>query len=505
MEKKTTTQKDFLPVKPPVVVILGHIDHGKSSLLEAIRDFRITSREAGGITQHIGAYQIEEQGKKITFIDTPGHQAFSRMRARGAKIADLGVLVVDAVEGVKAQTKEAVSYLKDAGLPAIIAINKIDRPEADPEKAKRELSEAGLVVESLGGKIPCLNISAKNKQGIGDLLEIILLTAELEELKAETDKPAEGVILESHLDNLRGYTATLLVTNGCLQTGQTIVSANSAYAKARSMENFSGQIIKQALPSDPVIIFGFNQPPGVGDIFKSFTDFNRAEEYLKSILSPDKNKPLAYPSSEDEEVKILNLIIKTDVFGLIEVIEETLKSLPQEKVVVKILKAEAGHINESDIKLARSSRAAILGFRVKLDPIAKKIAEREKIRIFLFEVIYDLTEKVRQLMEQSLEPDEIRKEIGQLKVLAKFLAEKNRQIIGGRVIEGEVKKGTLIDILREDKKIGQGKIINLQRNKKDAQLINKGDECGLLFESQTAVEKGDILSFYVMTKVKGEL
>ena len=508
--KKTTT------IRPPIVVVLGHIDHGKSSLLEAVRDFRITSKESGGITQHIGAYQIEEQGKKITFIDTPGHEAFSQMRSRGAKVADIAILVVDATEGVKPQTKEAISHIKKAEISTIVVLSKIDRPDVNPEKVKRELSQEDFLVESLGGKIPSVEVSAKTKKGIQDLLEIILLTAEMEGLKSDSRKPGEGVIIESHLDNLRGVTATLLLTDGHLNIGD-VIATKSAFVKIKSIENFEKTNPRTAMPSDPIVIFGFNMPPGIGDEFRVFPDLKSAENYIKTFKtellwnkSESGKEDLFFLTKEKSEAanrqKALKLILKTDVLGSKEAIEGILSSLPQEKISLKILKSEVGNINESDIKTANAGKIIILGFRVKMDSIAKKMAEREKVKIVMFDVIYDLIKKVEEAMEKLIEPEEVREDLGRLRVLVKFLAEKNRQIIGGKVVEGEAKKGSLIEVLRGEgsfeEKIGQGKMVNLQRNKKDAKLISKGEECGILFEGDVSIEKGDTLLFYERTYKK---
>jgi translation initiation factor IF-2 len=494
--KKTTT-------RPPIVVVLGHIDHGKSSLLEAIKDFKITERESGGITQHIGAYQVEEQGKKITFLDTPGHEAFSQMRSRGAKVADIAILVIDAAEGIKPQTKEVISCVNDVQIPMIIALNKIDKPEADPERVKRELQKEGLLVESLGGKIPSLEISAKTKKGIPGLLDLILLVSEMEELKADPEKPGEGVIVESYSDSFRGPTATLLLTDGHLETGD-VVATDSAFVKIKSLEDFRGEPSKKAFASDPVIVFGFNQTPKVGEEFRVFEDLEAAENHI----SNSRGKETIPETLEfTDQQKVLSLILKTDVLGSVEAVEGILKSLPQEKVGLKILKSEAGNINESDVKMARGSGATILGFRVKADAVAKKILAREKARVVIFDVIYDLVEGVRKIMEKIVEPEDVRKDLGRVRVLAKFLAEKNRQIVGGRVTEGEVRKGALIDVLRgtDEKKIGQGRMISLQRNKKEADLVQKGDECGILFEGNVAIETGDILLFYTEERVKGTI
>ena len=485
--------------RPPVVVVLGHIDHGKSSLLEAIKDFKITAGESGGITQHIGAYQVEEQGKKITFIDTPGHEAFSQMRSRGAKVADIAILVIDAAEGVKTQTKEAISHIKKTGIPLIVALNKIDKPEADPEKVKRELVREDILVESMGGKVPAVEVSAKTHKGIPELLELILLVAEIEKPSADFEIPGQGVIIESYLDNLRGPTATLLVSEGRVRAGD-IVGTPSAWTKVKSLEDFQKKPIKIALPSDPCIIFGFNLVPKVGDEFKVLADMESAEKNIKL-----KEKKIQEPLKIGEGQKILNLILKADVLGSLEAIEEILKNLPQDKIILRILKSEVGNINESDLKLARTGKILILGFRVKMDSAAKKIAERERVKIMHFEVIYDLVEEVRKFMEKILEPEEVRTDLGRVKVLAKFLDEKSRQIIGGRVVEGEVKKGAQIEVFRNEEKVGKGRMISLQRNKKDAEQIVKGEECGILFEGGVKIEEGDTLLIYTEEKIKGQL
>ncbi|MFH1509923.1 MAG: translation initiation factor IF-2 [Candidatus Nealsonbacteria bacterium] len=476
--------------RPPIVVIMGHVDHGKSSILEAIKDFRITSKESGGITQHIGAYQIEEQGKKITFIDTPGHEAFSQMRSRGAKIADIAILVIDASEGVKPQTKEVVSLIKTLEVPVIVALNKIDKPDANPEKVKRELMKEDLIVESMGGKIPSVEISAKTKKGIPELLEIILLVAELENLEVDESKSAEGIVIESYLDNFRGTTATLLVLNGTLKTGD-IIGTPTAYTKIKSLEDFQKKNIKEASPSTPVIVFGFDEVPKVGEIFKSFKNINEAKESVKLIEQGNEEF-----GELKEDQKVLNIILKADVLGSLEAIEEILKSLPQDKVIVRLLKSEVGNINESDVKLALTGKIKIIGFKVKSDIVAQKVLEREGITVAIFDVIYELLEAVRGLMEKIVVAEEFRVDLGKMKVLAKFLDNKNRQIIGGRATEGEIKKGTKIEVLRNDEIIGAGRMISLQRNKKEADSVSKGDECGILFEGNVKIEAGDILSFF---------
>jgi len=485
--------------RPPVAVVMGHVDHGKSSLLEAIKDFKITSKESGGITQHIGAYQVEDQGKQITFIDTPGHEAFSQMRSRGAKVADIVILVIDAAEGVKPQTKEVISLIKKLEIPSILALNKIDKPEADPERVKRELVKEDFLVEDMGGKIPSVKISAKTKKGIPELLDLILLVSEMENLSADPKKPAEGVVIESYSDNLRGPTATLLIMDGSLRVGD-VISTPSALTKTKSLESFQKKSLEEAQPSTPVIVFGFNQVPKVGEPFKAFPNIEDAQKYQQTVEERKVSiKPL--PVVTDEQ-RILNLVVKADVLGSLEALEGILQSLPQENVILNILKAETGNVNESDIKLAASSRAFVFGFRVKVDMLAQKLIERDNVRVMTFEIIYDLVEGVRKIMEKVALPKEVRTTIGKLKVLAIFLAEKNRQIIGGKVILGEVRKGSQIDVLRNDERMGSGRMINLQKNKKNVDKVLKGEECGMLFEGNVKIEQGDILEFYIEERIK---
>ena len=490
--------KNLIP-RPPVVVILGHVDHGKSSILEKIKDLKITAKEIGGITQHIGAYEVEHQGKKITFIDTPGHEAFSAMRSRGAKVADIAVLVIAAEEGIKPQTKEAISHVKKAKIPMIVAINKMDKPGADPEKVKRELSIQDISVESMGGKIPSVETSAETGKGISDLLELILLVAEMEDFKADISKPAEGVIVESYLDSQRGPTATLILQNGILKRGD-ILGTSSVVGKIRIMEDFQGKAIEKAFPSMPVVVLGFESVPVVGEKFKVFESIEIAKEEVGGFSKP---APEALAIEPDQ--KVLNIVLKVDVFGSVEAIEEVLKDLPQEKVVLKILKAEVGEINESDVKLSIGSKAKIIGFRVKADPIAQSLAEREKIKITCFEVIYELAQGVRDFLEKRVSSEIVRVDLGKVKILEIFLTEKNRQIIGGKVIDGEAKRGASLEVYRNEEKVGQGKITKLQKEKKEIGEVGKGSECGILYQGDIKVEQGDILHIYIKETKKGEL
>ncbi|MCJ7786758.1 hypothetical protein MUP06_00885, partial [Patescibacteria group bacterium] len=381
-----------------------------------------------------------------------------------------------------------------------IALNKIDKPGANPEKTKRELQKEGILVESLGGKVPSIGVSAKTGQGVEDLLEMILLVVEMENLRVDVSAPAEGVIIESYLDKQRGPTATLILEKGILKEGD-IIGTPSALGKIKNLENFQEKTIKTALPADPIIVLGLEKVPKVGENFKVFPDIESAKNFLKL---PEKKEVLEAINISAEQ-KVLNLVLKTDVLGSIEAIEEVLKGLPQEKIVLRILKSEVGEINESDIKFAKSGRALILGFRVKINPATERISQRGKIKIMTFEIIYDLVEGVRKFMEKFMEPETVRQDMGKVKILAIFLVEKTRQIIGGKVIEGEIKKGVQIEVFREEKLMGKGKLISLQKNKKDAERVSKGEECGILFEGDVKIETGDIFVIYIEEKKRGEL
>ncbi len=498
--EKPMSLTEQIITRPPVVVVLGHIDHGKTSLLNAIRQIQFTGEKPGGaITQHIGAYQVVKNGKEITFIDTPGHEAFSQMRSRGAKVADIAVLVVAADEGIKIQTKEAILHIKKAGLPLIAALNKIDKPGANPEKAKRELEKEGVLVEGLGGKVPAVEISAKTGQGISELLELILLVAEMQGFKAALSKSAEAVIIESYMDSQRGPTATLILSQGILRPGD-IVATVSTVGKIKTLEDFQNKKVAKVLPSQPAVVIGFEKAPKIGETVKAFPDLEAAQKYLRQEKT---SRAQVFEIKPDQ--KVLNLVVKTDVLGSAEAIEGVLKNLPQDKIVLRILKSEVGDINENDIDLAKSGRGIILGFRVGINPIAKNIVRTERVRIMNFEIIYDLVEEVRKAMERTLETEKVRTDLGKVKVLIAFWSEKNRQIVGGRLIEGQAKRGTLIEVLRKDEFIGRGKMVNLQKNKKDVEKAGKGEEVGILYEGGGKIEVGDILVLYQEERKRGEL
>lgn len=490
-----TIEKKKTASRPPIVVVLGHVDHGKSSLLEAIReDFRITAKESGGITQHIGAYVVEHAGHKVTFLDTPGHELFSAMRSRGAKVADVAVLVVAADESVKPQTVEAIEQIKKAGIPMVVAINKIDKPEANADRVKQELAQYEVTVESYGGNVPVVETSATTKQGIKELLEMILIVTELEDLQASDTQAGEGTIIESYLDPQRGPTATILVGNGTVGTGD-FVATGSTYGKVRILEDFQGQSIKEATPSTPAVVLGFLEAPVIGETFHIFEDEDAAQAFAQEhLLSGGKEVP---HREEDGERKTLNIILKADVAGSLDALETALLSISQEGINIRIMETGVGEVGENDVKRARSSEAVILGFRTKISAAARDLADKEKVEIETFEIIYELIERARKLLEQSVEDDEVRENIGVLHVLAIFLVDKTRQVIGGKVQEGEVRKGLKAEIIRGDEIVGHGKVTNVQKDKKDVPLVAAGQECGLSFDAAEKVQEGDQLQFYI--------
>ena len=521
-------KEKVLPIikRPPVVVVLGHVDHGKSSLLEAIKDFNITSKESGGITQHIGAYEVEHNNHKITFIDTPGHEAFSAMRSRGAEVADIALLVIDAAQSVQPQTKEAITVIKKTEIPMIVVLNKIDMPTADPEKIKRELLKIDVAVESMSGSIPSVEVSTKEKTGINELLEMILLVADLHDLRADIDGPVEGLIIESYIDKFKGPIANVIVEKGILKK-KDIVATDSALAKIKSIEDFTGKLIEKAFPGSPAVILGFETVPGIGEKFKIYPTAEEAVLNINKgkIIKKDNDdslkinsNQLAPLSAEGQDKRFLNIILKGDVLGSLDAIKEMIKNLPQDKVFLRIIKSEAGDISESDAKFAQTSNSQIMGFRVKISPEVMQFMKndtKKRVKIKNFDVIYDLVQEIRNGMEKSLEAETIRKELGKIKALIIFFAEKNRQIVGGKITEGEIKKGLKLEVFRSshgssngsrnEEKIGAGRIINLQRDKKDIEKLSKGDECGILFEGNVKIEKGDILVAFTEEKQKASL
>ena len=489
-----------MTTRPPIVVVLGHVDHGKSSLLEAIReDFEITPKESGGITQHIGAYVAEYpstgsgQAKKITFIDTPGHEAFSAMRQRGAKVADIAILVVAADEGIKPQTKEAIQVIKGAGSAFVVVINKIYISGAGAKEIENELAQNEVFLESLGGTVPSVETSATTKQGIKDLLEMILLMADLEQLQADPQKPGEGIIIESSADPQRGFAVTVLLLDGKVKIGD-IVGTKSCFGKVRILEDFQGAKLGEILPSFPALLIGLGEGPRIGEEFKVFLTEDLAK---KNLAQKERIENISHATLETDSKKILPIILKADVAGSLEVLQEMLLVLPQESVIVKIVSASVGEINENDVRLARSTKAIIVGFKTRANRTAEAFAKREAIAIECFDIIYDLIQRVRQLMEQPLQTELVRKEVGTLRVLGVFFTEKDRQVIGGRILEGQAQKGAQIEIARGEQAAGKGKVLNLQKDKKDVPRVQQGEECGISFQGDAQVQEGDILHFFV--------
>ncbi len=484
-------------IRPPVVVVLGHVDHGKSSLLEAIKDLKITKKESGGITQHIGAYSVEQGEGSITFIDTPGHEAFSAMRSRGAQIADIGVLVVAAEEGVKAQTKEAIKHLKETGMPFLVAINKIDKKEADPEKVKGELASQDILVESYGGKIPSIEVSAETKKGIEDLLEMIGLLAEMEDLEADFEGEAKGVVIETQIDPKIGMTTTLLLKEGKLSQGD-IVGTSFSSGVVRSMEDFQGKKIEKATPSMPVKVSGIKGSPQVGEEFKVYKN-------LKEVERKDGEKRIEIPQELNISENALNLIIKADVLGSVEAIMETLKKIPREKIGIKIIKAGVGEVNENNVDLARAGKAVILAFRVGSSRVAENLSLKHEIEILKHDIIYEMAKEVRERMTDLLETEIVEEEMGEIKVLAVFKTQRERQIIGGKLLKGSVEKGSPVKIFRGGEEIGKGSLINLKKEEKDVEKIPEREEFGMLFQGETKVEEGDTLIPFQKKEIKPEL
>lgn len=516
MESKKDKQERTSQSRPPIVVILGHVDHGKTSILDFIRKSKVAEKESGGITQHIGAYTVEhsvkspeattgQANRKITFIDTPGHEAFSAMRSRGAKVADIAILVVAAEEGVKPQTKEAIDIILHQNLPLIVAINKMDKPNALPDKVKKELADNNILVESLGGQVPAIFTSPKTGLGIDELLEMILLIAEMEDFQGDAAKPASGVIIESRMDTRRGATATLLIKDGTL-TNRDIVAAESAFGQIKTMENFLGQPVKEAGPSTPILISGFDTVPPVGETWQALPSIEEAlaKVAIKGPREKQKREP-AEILNVAEGQKVFNLILKADVFGSLEAIREVIKGVPQEEVLLRVIKSEVGDITESDIQLAESAKAKIYGFRVKNGADIESLAQRRGVKIALSPIIYELIQAVRHDASRLLSPEITRQKLGQLKILEIFKVTGNQQIIGGKVLNGKIERGVEVDIFRDKEFLGSGRITQLQQNKKATPEVGKDRECGLLLESKEMVDKGDLLEAYRDEKTKREL
>jgi translation initiation factor IF-2 len=480
--------KDNFEIRPPVVVFLGHIDAGKSSLLSSIQQVNLTDKESGGITQHLGAYEASYQEKKIVFLDTPGHAAFSSIRSRGAKLADLAVLVVGRDQGVLPQTKEAIAYLQETGLPTIIALNKSDQPGLPLEKIKDQLAKAGLQLEDQGGKIPLVETSAKNSQGINDLLDLILLLAEMEEFKTDTQKPASGFVLESYLDHQRGPLIGLLVKNGTLQVGD-IIGTNSTVGRLKEILSWEGKSLEQAFPSQPVKVLGLKGLPAAGEEFQVYSSLEKAQE---KIQKKEEKKTI---STEEEKKEKLKIILKADVFSSLEALQKIIGEL-KDFNRLQILSSAVGDVSQNDVQLAETNKAQIIGFRVKANAVASSLLKRKNVSFQSFSVIYELLNYLEGELKKVAR-EKIRTVVGRLEVLAIFWTKKNRQIVGGKVIEGELTPSLSLTVFRGSEEIGQGKIVGLEREQKKMEKVKKDQTAGILYEGTGKIEKGDILEAYL--------
>lgn len=508
MLKNLENKNSGLVTRPPIVVVMGHIDHGKTTLLDYIRKTDVAAFESGGITQHIGAYQVNHNEKLITFIDTPGHEAFSKMRSRGARVADVAILVVAADDGVKPQTKESISAIKNAKIPFLVAINKIDKESSDPEKVVRELAQEEIFLEGKGGSVPFAEISAKNGQGVDNLLETVLLLSELEDIKSNLEKNAEGVIIESHLDSKRGITATVLVTDGILQKNQFVV-AGKATTKVLIFEDFNGFAIESAYPSTPVLIVGFDSMPPVGSEFKTFLSqkeaLEYAEKFAKEVRFSSKNSAAKFSESE-EELPEVSIVIKSDTEGSGEAILNEIEKLKRDYFNLKILRTQAGDVSDDDIKLVRSSKnPLIVAFRVKISPSVKDFGEKMGVGIWNFEVIYDIYEFLKNKIEDILPPKISKTILGKAKILKIFPSAGKNQIIGGKVLEGLLERGSKFFVLRRSNQIGEGKIENLQVGKIDAEKTETNREFGAKVISLVDIVPGDELEAFREDAIKIKL
>lgn len=489
--------------RSPVIVVMGHVDHGKTKLLDAIRTTNVVAGEAGGITQHIGAYQVKHKDQSITFIDTPGHEAFTAMRSRGAKVADIAILVVAADDGVKPQTVEAFRIIEAAKIPYIVAINKIDKPEADINKTKQELStQLNINPEDWGGKAICVPVSAKEGKGIDELLDMLLLVAETEEenLKANPGSDAVGTVIEAKVDKSAGPVATILVQNGTLKIGDQLCFNNIVYGKVKALKNYKGEIITEAGPSTPVRILGLKILPEVGDML----EVGEGEKMrIKKIASTNLavSKAVTAKEDADDQIAKLNLIIKSDVLGSAEAIEESLMKLNNNKVRVKILHKGLGNIGEGDIKRAEDSNAQVIGFNVKVQPQTENLLREKQIKVNLYSIIYDLIKDIKAQMQELVKADLVRKDLGRLKVLAVFRTENSFQILGGKVLDGKIENDTLVEVVRDKTIVDNGKLVRLQSGKQNVKTVEQDQECGLQYEGHPVVAVGDILNVYTEEEV----
>ena len=497
--------------RPPVVCVMGHVDHGKTSLLDAIRHTNVIDKEAGGITQHIGAYVVDVNGEKITFLDTPGHEAFTAMRMRGASSTDIAILVVAADDGVMPQTVEAINHAKAAGVEIVVAVNKIDKPSANIERVKQELTEYELIPEDWGGSTVFVPVSAKTGEGLEDLMEMIVLTAEVLELKANADRRARGLVLEAQLDKGRGSVATVLVQKGTLRVGDSI-AAGSAYGKVRAMMDDKGRRVKEAGPSMPVEILGLNDVPNAGEVFVGCENDKEARSFAETFISQSKVKLLEDTKSKlslddlftqikEGNLKELGIVVKADVQGSVEAMKQSLLKLTNEEVVVKIIHGGVGAINESDVSLASASNAIIIGFNVRPDATAKETADREGVDIRLYRVIYNAIEDVEAAMKGMLDPVFEEKVLGHAEVRQTFKASGVGTIAGSYVLDGIFERDCSVRLTRDGVVIFEGPLASLRRFKDDVKEVRAGYECGFVFANFNDIKEGDLVEAFKMVEI----
>ncbi|HWD86428.1 MAG TPA: translation initiation factor IF-2, partial [Solirubrobacteraceae bacterium] len=503
---------ESLVERPPVVTIMGHVDHGKTSLLDAIRETEVAAGEAGGITQHIGAYQVHHDGRIVTFLDTPGHEAFTAMRARGAKATDIAVIVVAADDGVKPQTEEAVDHAKDAEVPILVAINKIDKEGADPNRVRGEMAGIGLQPVEWGGDTEFVDVSAKTKEGLDNLLETILVMAEVEELKANPDAPASGTVIESKLDPGRGPVVTILIMRGSLEVGDALV-AGAHWGRVRAMHDFTGTRVMQALPGEPVEVLGFDSVPEAGEYVHVVEHERRAKQLASERANRLKTESLARRSGKrislenifGSDLKELGLVLKSDVAGSLEAIEDEIAKLPQDEVSVNVIRRAVGAVTESDVMLAAASDAVILAFNVRPVGDARAVAEREGVEIRSYSVIYRAIEELRQAMQGMLAPEEVEEAVGSAEVRQIFRASRVGTIAGCHVTEGRIVRGGRVRLVRDGTVVWDGEIQSLRRVNDDVREVASGFDCGVVLRDYADIKEGDVLEAYTTRQVEREL
>ena len=510
--KEDEEDESLMVKRPPVVCVMGHVDHGKTSLLDAIRHTNVTDREAGGITQHIGAYMVEVNGEKITFLDTPGHEAFTAMRMRGASSTDIAILVVAADDGVMPQTVEAINHARAAGVEIIVAINKIDKPGANIERVKQELTEYELIPEDWGGSTIFVPVSAHTKEGIPELLEMILLTAEVMELKANPDRAARGLVIEAELDKGKGSVATVLVQKGTLHVGDAI-AAGSAHGRVRAMMDDKGRRVREAGPSQPVEILGLNEVPNAGEVFVGCENEKEARSFAETFIAQNKVKLLDETKSrmslddlfsqiQEGSLKELDIVVKADVQGSVEALKQSLLKLSNDEVVIKVIHGGVGAINESDVILASASNAIIIGFNVRPDATAKDIAEREGVDVRLYRVIYNAIEDVEAAMKGMLDPVFEEKILGHAEVRQTFKASGVGTIAGAYVQDGIFERNCSCRLIRDGIVVFDGPLASLKRFKDDVKEVRSGYECGFVFENYNDIKEGDQVEAYKMVEIE---